>query len=158
MKFITEYDLRARFQKKPFAEYQLKEGIRLTPGARQFLSDQRITIQEPTDETLSKNEQVKAAHTENLVSKQTEQQTDSRNTPVTIVTETGRTDSVSETLPLIMAEMEQLEQKILDLAKASVGKDMELTLLLIDVIASSSRMMNQMAQILHTCTHGNFVP
>ena len=46
MKFITEYDLRARFNEQPFTDYIIEKNTRLTPGARQFLSDRRITILE----------------------------------------------------------------------------------------------------------------
>ena len=38
MKFITEEDLRDLYKKQPFTDYDLKEGERLTPGARQFLN------------------------------------------------------------------------------------------------------------------------
>ena len=44
MKFITEYDLRDQFNKRPFTNYRLEENVRLTPSARQFLIDQRIRI------------------------------------------------------------------------------------------------------------------
>lgn len=44
MKFITEYDLRAQFNEQPFTDYQMEEDTRLTPGARQFLSDRRINL------------------------------------------------------------------------------------------------------------------
>ena len=44
MKFITEYDLRAQFNEQPFADYQMEENTRLTPGARQFLSDRGINL------------------------------------------------------------------------------------------------------------------
>ena len=44
MKFITEYDLRAQFNEQPFADYQIEENTRLTPGARQFLSDRGINL------------------------------------------------------------------------------------------------------------------
>lgn len=44
MKFITEADLRSLFKKEPFTTYHLVPEVRLTPGARQFLSDNRITI------------------------------------------------------------------------------------------------------------------
>ncbi len=44
MKFITEYDLRTQFNKRPFTNYRLEENVRLTPSARQFLIDQRIHI------------------------------------------------------------------------------------------------------------------
>lgn len=46
MKFITEYDLRARFNEQPFTEYRVEENVRLTPGARQFLSDRRVRFLE----------------------------------------------------------------------------------------------------------------
>lgn len=44
MKFITEEDLRLEYRKQPFTEYQPKEGTRLTPGARQFLTDWGIRL------------------------------------------------------------------------------------------------------------------
>lgn len=42
MKFITEEDLRDLYRKEPFTTYELEAGARLTPGARQFLSDKSI--------------------------------------------------------------------------------------------------------------------
>lgn len=42
MKFITEGDLRELYKKEPFTTYQLNSETRLTPGARQFLSDRGI--------------------------------------------------------------------------------------------------------------------
>ncbi|CAH2213946.1 ethanolamine utilization protein [Tepidibacter aestuarii] len=44
MKFIIEEDLRNLFKKEPFTSYEIKEGERLTPGARQFLLDRGINI------------------------------------------------------------------------------------------------------------------
>ena len=44
MRFITEYDLRAQFNEQPFADYQIEKNTRLTPGARQFLSDRGINL------------------------------------------------------------------------------------------------------------------
>ncbi|MGE9965303.1 hypothetical protein ACQRAW_10755 [Fusicatenibacter saccharivorans] len=44
MKFITENDLRAQFNEQPFTDFRIEENTRLTPGARQFLSDRRIQI------------------------------------------------------------------------------------------------------------------
>lgn len=44
MKFITEADLRCLYKKEPFTTYELVPDVRLTPGARQFLSDNRISI------------------------------------------------------------------------------------------------------------------
>lgn len=42
MKFITEEDLRDLYRKEPFTDYNLEPGVRLTPGARQFLTDKGI--------------------------------------------------------------------------------------------------------------------
>lgn len=44
MKFITEEDLRDLYKKQPFTDYNLKEGERLTPGARQFLVDRGVDM------------------------------------------------------------------------------------------------------------------
>lgn len=42
MKFITEEDLRDLYKKAPFTNYEPEAGVRLTPGAKQFLSDRGI--------------------------------------------------------------------------------------------------------------------
>lgn len=44
MKFITEAHLRDLYKKEPFTTYQLESEIRLTPGARQFLTDRGIKV------------------------------------------------------------------------------------------------------------------
>lgn len=44
MKFITEIDLRDLYRKEPFTAYELELGTRLTPGARQYLTDQGIKM------------------------------------------------------------------------------------------------------------------
>jgi ethanolamine utilization cobalamin adenosyltransferase len=46
MKFITEEDLRDLYRKEPFAAFALEPESRLTPGARQFLSDRGISMQD----------------------------------------------------------------------------------------------------------------
>ena len=46
MRFITEEDLRLRFRRERFTEYEPEAGTRLTPGARQFLSDRGIRLTE----------------------------------------------------------------------------------------------------------------
>ncbi|MGN0293097.1 MAG: hypothetical protein ACI4D3_03720 [Lachnospiraceae bacterium] len=51
MKFITESDLRAQFHEQPFTDYRIEEGSRLTPGARQYLSDRRVHILESGTKT-----------------------------------------------------------------------------------------------------------
>ncbi|MFD1486314.1 hypothetical protein ACFQ5J_13865 [Lacticaseibacillus baoqingensis] len=44
MKFITEYDLKYQYQQQPFETYTLTPDQRLTPEARQFLADRRVTL------------------------------------------------------------------------------------------------------------------
>lgn len=46
MKFITEDDLRVLFNQESFESYKLAEETRLTPGARQFLQDRKIQIED----------------------------------------------------------------------------------------------------------------
>lgn len=44
MKFITEDDLRALYRTDAFTDFNVTKDEKLTPGARQFLTDRRITI------------------------------------------------------------------------------------------------------------------
>jgi len=44
MKFITEMELRDLYKTEPFATYVLKPDTKITPGARQFLVDRRVTL------------------------------------------------------------------------------------------------------------------
>ncbi len=44
MKFITEEYLRDLYKKEPFNDYKLNQEERLTPGARQYLSDKGIKM------------------------------------------------------------------------------------------------------------------
>lgn len=44
MKWITEEDLRAIYNEKPFTSYESEPGVKLTPGARQFLQDRQINV------------------------------------------------------------------------------------------------------------------
>lgn len=46
MKFITEEYLRDLYRKEPFNTYKLNQGQRLTPGAKQYLSDKRIKLED----------------------------------------------------------------------------------------------------------------
>lgn len=46
MKFITEEYLRDLYKKKPFSIYQLNKEQRLTPGAKQYLSDKGVRMQD----------------------------------------------------------------------------------------------------------------
>lgn len=45
MRFITEMELRDLYKKEPFVEYTLSKETKLTPGARQFLTDRRIPFE-----------------------------------------------------------------------------------------------------------------
>ena len=128
MKYITEYDLRVRFQQQPFTEYQLKEGTRLTPGAKQFLSDQRIGILEESGNEKIDNEKLPE-------------------------TSSHEKDTGSD-FESIITDIENLERRILNQAKLSIGEDMELTLQLIDITAAISKIMGQMMQISHEYSGG----
>jgi ethanolamine utilization protein EutJ len=44
MKYITESELRDLFKNKPFTTYYLDAGARITPGAREFLTDRKIEM------------------------------------------------------------------------------------------------------------------
>lgn len=44
MRFITEDELRTKYRQIPFNTYIVEENSRLTPGAKQFLTDFRIEI------------------------------------------------------------------------------------------------------------------
>ena len=45
MRFVTERDLRDKFNSENFTTYVVKEGEKLTPGARQFLLDFKIDFE-----------------------------------------------------------------------------------------------------------------
>lgn len=57
MKFITEEDLRDLYKKEPFTTYEIEEGVRLTPGARQFLSDRGMNMFDDELKTIKKSEE-----------------------------------------------------------------------------------------------------
>jgi ethanolamine utilization cobalamin adenosyltransferase len=44
MKFITEMELRDLYKTGPFTTYVLEPNTKITPGARQFLVDRRVTL------------------------------------------------------------------------------------------------------------------
>lgn len=56
MKFLTEEDLRQEYKKEPFTQYILPQGMRLTPGARQFLNDRGIHF--PQDDVPTSRQEV----------------------------------------------------------------------------------------------------
>lgn len=51
MKFITEIELRNMFRIKPFTSYMVEHGSRLTPEARQFLTDRQIAVTFETEQS-----------------------------------------------------------------------------------------------------------
>lgn len=56
MKFITEMELRNLYKTKPFTKYVLEPDSKLTPEARQFLVDRKVTLiksQASADKNLS---------------------------------------------------------------------------------------------------------
>lgn len=68
MKFITEEYLRDLYRKEPFDTYKLNEGQRLTPGARQYLSDKGIKMQDDVFQVIKKvseKEEATVLHEEN---------------------------------------------------------------------------------------------
>lgn len=56
MRYITEMDLRDLYHEEPFTTYYLASENRLTPGARQFLTDRRI----PYETVQGKKQEKKA--------------------------------------------------------------------------------------------------
>lgn len=44
MKFITEMELRDLYKTEPFTTYILEQDTKITPGARQFLVDRRVSL------------------------------------------------------------------------------------------------------------------
>lgn len=55
MRYVTEGEMRDAYAKAPFSTYHLSHNIRLTPGARTFLIDQRVDIIDPTAPKRVKN-------------------------------------------------------------------------------------------------------
>lgn len=55
MKFITEDELRIQYKKEPFTEYEIGAGTKITPGARQFLIDRGIKINQKNNLKKNKN-------------------------------------------------------------------------------------------------------
>ena len=70
MIYITEQNLRDLYSKQAFESFTLVEGERLTPGARQFLSDRQISIVDPTDVKPSKTATIQLDGSEEYSSEQ----------------------------------------------------------------------------------------
>lgn len=63
MKFITEEYLRDLYKREPFSTYQLNQEERLTPGARQYLSDRGIKMLNEVSCNNKKNPEAKQSKT-----------------------------------------------------------------------------------------------
>lgn len=57
MKFITEMELRNVYRIEPFTSYMVEHGSRLTPEARQFLTDRQIAVSYSTQEQNQEQKQ-----------------------------------------------------------------------------------------------------
>ncbi|MCY7487806.1 cobalamin adenosyltransferase [Paenibacillus alvei] len=57
MKFITEMELRNMYRLEPFTSYTVEHGSRLTPEARQFLTDRQIAVSYGTQEKNQEQKQ-----------------------------------------------------------------------------------------------------
>ncbi|SYX84213.1 cobalamin adenosyltransferase [Paenibacillus alvei] len=57
MKFITEMELRNVYRIEPFTSYKVEYGSRLTPEARQFLTDRQIAVSYGTQEQNQEQKQ-----------------------------------------------------------------------------------------------------
>jgi len=57
MKFITEMELRNVYRLEPFTSYMVELGSRLTPEARQFLTDRQIAVSYGTQEQVQREDQ-----------------------------------------------------------------------------------------------------
>ncbi|WMT40307.1 cobalamin adenosyltransferase [Paenibacillus sp. D2_2] len=57
MKFITEMELRNMYRMEPFASYMVEHGSRLTPEARQFLTDRQVAVSYGTQDQVQKQDQ-----------------------------------------------------------------------------------------------------
>ncbi len=73
MRFLTEQDMRQIYEKSPFKFYSEEEGVRLTPGGRQYLLDRGVKFQnlinkkEPTNIFEQKTSSLQ--NVENITSK-----------------------------------------------------------------------------------------
>lgn len=63
IKFITEEYLRDLYRKEAFDTYELKQGQRLTPGAKEYLSDKRVKL---IIDSLEINSNIKKSSVNNI--------------------------------------------------------------------------------------------
>ncbi|RJG23530.1 cobalamin adenosyltransferase [Paenibacillus thiaminolyticus] len=70
MKFITEMELRNVYRIEPFTSYMVEHGSRLTPEARQFLTDRQITVSYSTQEQNQEQKQEPLPNPERQAKKQ----------------------------------------------------------------------------------------
>lgn len=70
MKFITEMELRNVYRLEPFTSYMVEHGSRLTPEARQFLTDRQIAVSYGTLEQKQEQKQEPLPNPERQAKKQ----------------------------------------------------------------------------------------
>ena len=75
MIYITEQNLRDLYGKQPFKSFTLVKGERLTPGARQFLSDRQIVLEDPTDIKPSKTATIQIDGSEQYTAEEAKEST-----------------------------------------------------------------------------------
>lgn len=118
MKFITEEDLRDLYKKEPFTSYEIEEGVRLTPGARQFLLDRGINMYEDEDLLYMRKPQTAAAPPKNEESRDvppvlSEKKTDWRKMKLL--------SKIELTEALLLLTGEQLSEKDVCQAQSVIG-------------------------------------
>lgn len=58
MHFITENELKVKYRKQAFSDFYLQEEERLTPEAKQFLSDKKIELKRVSDSNTSTKQSI----------------------------------------------------------------------------------------------------
>ncbi|WLR87998.1 hypothetical protein [Streptococcus iniae] len=72
MKFLTEDDLRLKYNAFPFETFTIENNTRLTPGAKTFLMDRKVTIYDDNDPLWQKKKAMtvkRKSNTQNAKSK-----------------------------------------------------------------------------------------
>ncbi len=108
MKFITEMELRAVYKTEPFATYVLESDAKITPGARQFLIDRRVTLvdAQPADGKKTNTGESKQAQGQENWS---------------ILRLRGRMDFIESLVLLIAAELLHLRETVLSAEIIALG-------------------------------------
>ena len=109
MKFITEMELRELYKTDPFATYVLEPDTKITPGARQFLVDRRVSL-------------VQAQYGEDKKSKTSESNQAQRRENWSTMRLRGKMDCIESLFLLIAAELLQSKDAALSEEVMALGK------------------------------------